>query len=189
MTRLPADLVAVAAVNPVPYREVAGQRASAKARELRARLLNSTADDARRIRRPSRRFVALGLAVLAAVTVGTAIAARLMTAGEVERFLPQGSLVFAGAQPHCTAVEAGVEYRCRLARTPTGMTVTGADGRPAFKGAKFGTLGDDGRINGGCVALDNPGTEWACYVGERAVAQGILDEGVLGQKQSGPTGG
>jgi len=69
------------------------------------------------------------------------------------------------------------------------MTVTDADGRPAFKGAKFGTVDDDRRVNGGCISLNTAGTEWACYIGQRAVSEGILDPGVLGQKQEGPAGG
>jgi hypothetical protein len=77
----------------------------------------------------------------------------------------------------------------RLARAPRAMTVTQPEGRSAFKGAKFATVGDDRRVNGGCVGLNNAGTEWACYVGQRAVAEGILDRGVLGQTQAGPAGG
>jgi len=190
MNRVPHDLLTVAAVNPVPYDTVAGARTSMRARELRQRLVSSTiAYETRRLRRPSRRVLAFTLAALVAVVAGTAIGARLLTGEEVERFLPQGSLAFSGTQPQCTVVEAGVAYRCHLAHTPTRTTVTGADGRPAFKGAKFGTVDDDSRVNGGCIGLNDAGTEWACYMGERAVAEGILDKGVLGQRQAGPAGG
>lgn len=190
MSGLPSDLLAVAGVNPVRGDAVAGERASARARELRERLLGSALiEESKGARRPSRRAIALAAAVLAAAAVGTAIGARLLTEAEVERSLPQGSLVFSGTEPRCTAIEEGIAYRCRLARAPARMTVTGADGRPAFKGSKFGTVDDDSRVNGGCLALNNAGTEWACYIGARAVEEGILDQGVLGQKQAGPAGG
>lgn len=190
MSVLPSDLLEVASVNPVPRDAVAGEGASTRANELRERLTGfAHTEESKDARRPSRRGLALAVAVLAAVIVGAAIGARLLTTGEVERFLPQGSIVFSGTHPQCTATEDGVAYRCQLAQAPTGMTVTGADGRPAFKGSKFATVDDESRVNGGCVGLNNAGTEWACYIGERAVAEDILDQGVLGQKQAGPAGG
>lgn len=190
MRGLPSDLHAVAAANPVPRSAVVGEVASARANALREQLRCLPDVDAERSwRRLPRRGVAIAVAVIATLLVGTAFGARLLTTGEVERYLPQGSLAFEGTQPRCSAVEDGIAYQCRLARAPTRMTVTSPDGSPAFKGAKFATVDDESRVNGGCVGLNGAGTAWACYIGERAVAEGILDKGVLGQRQAGPAGG
>lgn len=179
------ELVRVAAVNPVPREVVTGERFSARARELRERLPGSVLA----ARRLSRLRIAVVAAVLAVATVGTALGARLLTESDVERYLPQGSVVFIGTDPQCTAVDEGTVYRCRLVRTPSRMTVTGENGEPAFRGTKFGTVDDDDRVNGGCVALNQPGTDWLCYLGERAVAEDVIDAGVLGRKQAGPAAG
>jgi hypothetical protein len=189
MNRLPADLLRVAAANPVPASRAVGEQSSRRARELREQVVNSPAPMRRRAPLASRRLVAVAISLLAMAAVGTAIGARLFSRHDVERFLPQGSLAFSGTHPQCTVLEPDVAYRCHLATTPTRMTVTGPDGQPAFSGAKFGTVSDDGRVNGGCIGLNQAGTEWACYLGERAVAEGIIDADVLGQKQAGPAGG
>jgi hypothetical protein len=187
MSTLPSDLRQVASANPVGHDAVLGELASARARELRERIL--ALPQRPRLVRPRRQY-ALVLAVLLVVaSVGTAIAARLVSEGDVERFLPQGSAAFVGTDPRCTAIVDGVSFRCRLAHTPTAMSVIGADGKPAYKGAKFGTVDDESRVNGGCIALNDAGTDWACYLGEHAVRQGILDPEVLGQERSGPSHG
>jgi hypothetical protein len=190
MSGLASDLLAVAAVNPVPRSAVIGEAASARANALREQLnaLPDTTAAPPRLRL-SRHAAAVAVAVMAILVVGTAIGARLLTTADVERYLPQGSAAFVGTDPRCTALEDGIAYQCRLARTPTRMSVTSSDGRPAFKGAKFATVNDESRVNGGCVGLNNDGTTWVCYLGERAVAEGILDQGVLGQTQAGPAGG
>lgn len=191
MSRLVRELEEVTRVNPVPAEAVTGEHTSARARALRAEILQSSSP-AVGVQPPRRwpRFALAFAAIAIVVGAGTvAVASRLLSEGDVERFLPQGATVFVGAEPRCHAVEPGIAYRCRLARTPLTMSVTGPDGRPAFMGAKFGTVDDASRVNGGCIALNDPGTEWACYIGERAVAEGILDGGVLGQKQTGPAAG
>jgi hypothetical protein len=187
MSTRSSDLRRVASVNPVPREAVAGELASARAQELRERIV-AVPQRPRPMRLRPRHALVLVVLVVAA-TFGTAIAARLVTEGDVERFLPQGAAVFAGTNPSCTAITAGVSYRCRLAHTPTAMSVIGADGKPAYKGAKFGTVDDESRVNGGCIALNEAGTDWACYLGEHAVRQGILDPEVLGQERSGPSHG
>lgn len=190
MTKLAMELQEVARINPVPAEAVAGESTSARARALCDEVVRSSPPslDVERARRVWPRL-AMAVAAIAVVGAGTAVASRLFSARDVERYLPQGSTVFIGAEPRCHAVEAGVAFRCELSRTPSTMSVTGADGRPAFKGAKFGTVDDENRVNGGCIALNEPGTLWACYLGERAVAEDILDEGVLGQKQAEPAAG
>jgi hypothetical protein len=189
MSALPADLAAVAAVNPVSRDSVAGELQTACATELRYSITRaSQLTSLRRSGGRRHRAIVVVAILFVASAAGVAIAARLYTHGDEERFLPQGSVVFAGTQPECVTVEEGVSYRCRLARAPTAITVGTAE-HPAFKGSKFGTVGDDGRVNGGCIALDDGGTDWACYLGERAVVEGILDKGVLGQEQAGPASG
>lgn len=189
MKQLDKELLDVARLNPVPPESVSGEGSSDRARALRDQLIGSDPDE---LDRRSRRVgVRLAVAVIAVAFVGagTAVAARLFTEQDVERYLPQGSTVFANTQPRCAAVEDGLSYRCRLARAPSAMSVTGPDGLPAFKGAKFATVDDESRVNGGCIALNNAGTDWACYVGARAVDAGILSDDVLGQKQADPAAG
>ncbi|MGH7541783.1 MAG: hypothetical protein ACRELC_12360 [Gemmatimonadota bacterium] len=185
MSSLPSDLLEVARLNPVPRDAVAGARHTATAQELRDRIV-SNAVVPHATRWGARRVLALVAVVVAVAAAGTAIASRLVTESDVERFLPQGSAVFVGTDPQCVAIDPGVAYRCRLARPPATVAVTGSDGRPAYKGAKFGTVDDESRVNGGCVAVNHPGTLWDCYLGERAVAEDILSPGVLGEKQAGP---
>lgn len=189
MTRLVDELDEVARVNPVPAEAVAGERASERARTARDQITRSplSLTAARRPRKVASRF-ALAVVAIGITGAGTAVAAHLFSERDVERYLPQGSTVFIGTEPRCSVIEPGIAYRC-LTRTPSRMSVEGPDGRPAFEGAKFATVDDGKRVNGGCIALNDPGTEWACYVGERAVAEGILDEGVLGQKQAEPAAG
>mgnify|MGYP000111889352 CR=1 FL=1 len=190
MTGIGNELLVVARLNPVPPEAVRGERTTARAQALRDEILRTplrTPDTWRAPLRWTRLVIALG--VVAVLGAGAAIGSRLLSERDAERFLPQGSTVFIGADPRCRAVEPGVVYRCRLSRTPSGMSVTGPDGRPAFTGARFATVDDESKINGGCVALNNPGTEWTCYFGERAVAENILDEEVLGQKSTGPAAG
>ena len=66
MSRLPSDLLAVAAANPVPRDALAGERMSARARELRERLLSST-EDSKSLQR--RRITARRALVLAATAL------------------------------------------------------------------------------------------------------------------------
>lgn len=187
MKALPPDLADVARLNPVPLDSLAGAHESDHAKALLKQILADPPPQVR-ARRRGRRIV-LAVAALVVLCAGTGVAARMLTQHDVERFLPQGSTVFIGTNPTCVAVTPGIEYRCRLATAPTHMDVTGPEGQPAFKGAKFGTVDDDHRVNGGCLALNDAGTSWACYLGARAVQEHILDEGVLGQRVTGPAAG
>lgn len=184
------DLAELAELNPVPLAAVSGQSRGNWAEALMHQIMQSTTAEPRAdaARRSAVRVIAVvGLASLS--VAGIAIGARMVTDNDVEASLPAGSTLFAGAQPDCHLVEAGTEYRCHLARTPTGMRVVGADGKPAFLGAKFATVGDTQHINGGCIALNHAGTEWACYIGDAAVTKDIIDKDVLGQLQTAPAAG
>jgi hypothetical protein len=41
-------------------------------------------------------------------------------------------------------------------------------------------------VDGGCRALNAPGTIWECYIGEAAVKQSIVSQGFLGADAPAP---
>jgi hypothetical protein len=77
MNRLPSDLLAVAAANPLPRDGVVGERTSARACELRERLLSSSITEgwSRRSRRRIARKRTLVLAATALLVPASAVAA------------------------------------------------------------------------------------------------------------------
>jgi hypothetical protein len=77
MNRLPSDLLAVAAANPLPRGGVVGERTSARARELREQLLSSSIreESSRRSHRRIARKRALVLAATALLVPASAVAA------------------------------------------------------------------------------------------------------------------
>ena len=128
----------------------------------------------------------LAAAVLV-VCGGTAVGATMvLTGSEVQQFLPRGHAVFTGTDPTCVPVGENVEYDCTLAHSPTGMTVAGSDGLPAFRGTVVQIVDDHNRVAGGCRARTDDGMHWSCYLGDEAVKQGILDKSLLGQTQLAP---
>ena len=48
------------------------------------------------------------------------------------------------------------------------------------------TVDQNQKVDGGCRSLNGAGTEWECCLGETAVHQKIIGQGVLGQPVSGP---
>lgn len=135
----------------------------------------------------TRRTVALVAAALALVATGAAVAGVVLTKSEAEeeQSLLDGHSVFAGTDPVCTLVADG-HFRCVLDRPPTGQgtTILGS-----YRGAKFQTVNADKRVDGGCIGASDDGTIWTCYLGELAVTHDILDPGVLGMEQEGPSHG
>jgi hypothetical protein len=131
----------------------------------------------RRRSRPRLRLALIAVAVALAVP-----AFGLFTTQDEQRALPAGSALFIGTNPTCTVAEAGVRYTCVLATAPTHESA--AD----WKGGKFPTVDTSSRINGGCIGLTSDGLRWDCYIGQAAVGR-VIDRGVLGTIQSGPSHG
>ena len=137
----------------------------------------AVADAPARQARPRRRRRTLVAAALALVAVpGVAVAAGALTSEEeVARGLPGGTVALLGSDPTCTTVEAGVAFDCTLAKAPSGDLGTGGWARAVEL-----TVGDDGRINGGCRSQNAAGTRWSCYLGAEAVRQGTVSPAPTG---------
>jgi hypothetical protein len=145
----------------------------------------SVREQLRSVRRRKTRTLAVTVAVLAIAIPGVAIAAaRLLSNEDVARSMPAGALILAGTEPTCTTVTPNVEYHCLLSRPPVDAAAAGL-----VKGTVYETVNADQKVNGGCRALNDAGTEWECYVGEEAVKQKIISEGFLGQTQTTPAVG
>lgn len=182
-----AELVVVEQENPVLAEAVAGQARSPQARAVYTSIVASDRP-ARRRRLPRRALVLVGAVLV--VCGGTAVGAKIaLTGSEVQQFLPRGHAVFTGTDPTCVAVRENVEYDCTLAHSPTGLTVTGSDGQPAFKGTVVQIVDGQNHVAGGCRARTDDGMHWSCYLGDEAVKQQILDKSLLGTTQVGPAHG
>jgi hypothetical protein len=139
MSRLPSDLLEVAALNPVPHDVVVGERTSAQARELRERLLASAATEGESRRRHGR--IATKRALLLAAT------GLLVPAGAVGGIV--GWSVFAPTQGQLEAEQGGtfVPGSLRVLRTlerPGGVTWTVV----TYKTTKYECLDVYGRTTG-----------------------------------------
>ena len=177
-----AEIELVARLNPVPAEAVSGVASGPDAHALCRAIVES----GRPAQRFPRRTVVLAVAALV-VCGGTAVGAKIaLTGSEVQQFLPRGHAVFTGTDPTCVTVRENVEYDCALAHQPTGLTVSGQDGLPAFKGTVVQIVDDQNRVAGGCRARTNDGMHWSCYLGDEAVKQGILDRSLLGVTQLEP---
>jgi hypothetical protein len=140
----------------------------------------AAADLAAARRRRLRRRAAAGAATLAIAVPGVALAASLLSTGDVERSMPAGTRFLVGTQPHCTVVRDGIEYHC---------TVTGALNHPEIsdmKGTVEPTVDAGKHVNGGCRSLRADGREWECYIGKAAVDQQIIGAGFLGEYAPAP---
>ena len=134
---------------------------------------------ARRTRRIPRRLV-LVAAVLAIAIPGVAIAAdRLTGTSEVAQSMPAGTLALAGTEPTCTVVQEEVEFHCVLAKAP-------APEVSDWKGTVEPSVDASKHVNGGCRSLASDGREWECYIGQAAVDQKIIGQGLLGEFQPAP---
>jgi len=127
------------------------------------------------IRRKRSRRVAViaGLATLAIGGAAAATAYRLSD-DEVSKGLPGGSAIFEGTNPSCTSSD-GVVFDCTLASAPTVEVLDDyTDTAELFVDANK-------NIAGGCRGITADGLQWTCYVGDRAVQEGILVADLLGQ--------
>jgi hypothetical protein len=144
-----------------------------------ADLAASSHAPARRRRRSSHRLV-LVAAVLAIAIPSVALAAeRLISTGEVAQSMPAGTLALAGTEPTCTVVEKDVEFHCLLARAP-------APEVSDWKGTVEPSVDAGKHVNGGCRSLASDGREWQCYIGQAAVDQKIIGQGLLGEFAPAP---
>jgi hypothetical protein len=155
----------------------------------------------------ARRRIVIAGGLFGLALAGTGVAAALggLSTDEVERGMPGGSWILIGTDPTCTTTD-DVVYDCTLANPPQPERTNGTDRRVnlrpdgssevsppesphlvggAYKGRKELIVDDASRIAGGCIGQDDDGRHWTCYVGERAVDEGILVAELLGQP-SGP---
>jgi hypothetical protein len=82
----------------------------------------------------------------------------------------------------CDDAQAGGTYRCTLASPPTQERLSDYTGSKQLLAVR-------GVVSGGCIGRDGAGLHWDCYIGDKAVAHGILVHDLLGQKLTGPTAG
>jgi hypothetical protein len=134
---------------------------------------------ARRPRRFSQRL-AVVVAILAIGISGVAIAAdQLISTDDVAQSMPAGTLALAGAEPTCTVVTKDVEFHCVLAKAP-------APEVSDWKGTVEPSVDAGKHVNGGCRSLTSDGREWQCYIGQAAVDQQIIGQGLLGEYAPAP---
>jgi len=131
-----------------------------------------------RRRRPTRRVAFALVAVLCLVPAGAFAATQLFSNEEVAASMPKGTLAFLDSKPTCTTVTADVEYHCTLAVAPTEFD--------DYTGTVEPTVDARDVVNGGCRSTNARGTDWNCYLGQRAVDEEIIGEEFLGEHSSGP---
>ncbi|HEV8461272.1 MAG TPA: hypothetical protein VGQ38_11240 [Gaiellaceae bacterium] len=130
-------------------------------------------------RRPRRRLVIAAVA-LAILIPGAALAAEhLISNDEVAASIPAGTLWLADTSPTCTTVTDGVEYHCTLGKAP-GTEISD------WQGTVEPTVDKAQHVNGGCRSLNHAGTEWECYIGQKAVDEQIIGPDFLGQVSTSP---
>jgi len=126
-------------------------------------------------RRRSRRVVVIaGLATLAIGGAAAATAYRLSD-DEVSKGLPGGSAIFEGTNPSCTSHDDGIVFDCTLASAPTEEVLDD------YTGAAELFVDANKNIAGGCRGITADGLQWTCYIGDRAVQEGILSADLLGE--------
>jgi hypothetical protein len=118
---------------------------------------------------------------LAVLGVGGAAAAAVstMSTDDVTHGLPGGSMIFQGTNPSCSSSD-GVVFRCTLASAPT------AEVLGDYTNAAELFVDQDLNIAGGCRGESADGLAWTCYLGQRAVDEGILSADLLGQYSPSP---
>ena len=123
-------------------------------------------------------------AALAGTTGVVAAATGVFDSGQVARGMPNGATMFQGTTPKCTEVEPGVVFRCLVPGGPSKVV----DVQSSYKGVIEVLSSDDLVVSGGCRGQDDAGTVWLCYVGQRAVDEGLIAQDFLGTKQLAPGG-
>jgi hypothetical protein len=135
-----------------------------------------------RWRRPRGRVLLLAATLAIVIPGGGAIASALLSTHDVSRSVVAGAMIFQGTHPACTVVTEGVEYHCVLDKAPLPEVTD-------FKGTVYETVDATQHVNGGCRSLASDGLEWECYIGQAAVDQKIISQGLLGEVQTVPAVG
>ncbi len=130
-------------------------------------------------RRRSRRVVVIGAFAILGIGGAAAAAAVTMSSDDVSHGLPGGSMIFQGTKPTCSSTD-GVVFQCTLASAPTAEVLND------YTGAAELFVDKDLHIAGGCRGRSADGLEWTCYLGQRAVDEGILASDLLGQYEPTP---
>ncbi|MGZ4766603.1 MAG: hypothetical protein ACXV6M_13180 [Ilumatobacteraceae bacterium] len=130
-------------------------------------------------RRRSRRVVVIATLAVLGIGGAAAAAAVSMSSDDVSHGLPGGSMIFQGTNPSCSSTD-GVVFRCTLASAPTAEVLNDyTDAAELFVDTHL-------HIAGGCRGRSADGLEWTCYLGQRAVDEGILASDLLGQYEPTP---
>jgi hypothetical protein len=120
-----------------------------------------------RILRGARARLAVALLAITVAVPGLTIATGMLGPDQaVANGLPAGTKVMVGTQPTCTALRAGVEYRCAFAVAPA-------------RGGVLRTVDSSGQVNGGCASQNVVETLWICYFGGAAIHHGVVPQGLL----------
>jgi hypothetical protein len=122
---------------------------------------------------------AVGIVGVVGLSGAVAAATGVFTHDHVERGMPNGATMFQGTTPHCTEVEAGVVFDCEVPGGPD-KSVERLDD---YLGTIEPLSSDDLVISGGCRSQDHEGIRWTCYVGQRAVDEGLIGQDFLGYHQ------
>ena len=133
----------------------------------------------RRSRRRTLRVVAIGTLAVLGVGGAAAAAVSTMSTDDVSHGLPGGSMIFQGTNPACSSRD-DVVFDCTLASAPT------AEVLDDYTNAAELFVDQDLNIAGGCRGQSVDGLKWTCYLGQRAVDEGILSADLLGQYSPSP---
>jgi hypothetical protein len=90
--------------------------------------------------------------------------------------LPAGA-VLKGAAPSCTTSD-NVEFQCSFTVYP-GASLSQPESSVVIGQAEV-IVDDTSHVSGGCRALTEDGLRWTCFVGRRAVDEGIVGENYFG---------
>jgi hypothetical protein len=126
-----------------------------------------------------KRFAVAVVALAVLVPAASVAAAHFISNDQVAASLPQGTLSLAGTDPTCITKVDGVEYHCTLGKAP-------APEVSDWLGTVEPTVDASKHVNGGCRSLNHEGTDWECYIGQKAVDEQIIGQSFLGEYAPSP---
>ena len=128
-----------------------------------------------RRRRRSRLAVAVAAGVFVVGGAGVAAALTVLhSPDDVARSLPAGAIMFSDTTPTCTATADDAVFECTLTKPPTQEVLD------HYAGTIQPIVDASHSIAGGCRAVGDDGLTWTCFVGQRAVAEGLIAQDFLG---------